>query len=56
MKEKKLIKLTVEIPEDLAAFLDEMVRKGEARSVSEAVRNCIALAKAKRLKGVVVYY
>ena len=56
MKEKKTVKISVEIPEDLALFLDEMVRKGEARNISEAVRNCIALAKAKKLKGVVVFY
>jgi Arc/MetJ-type ribon-helix-helix transcriptional regulator len=42
----------VRLPEELTEFLKDMVRRGEAESLSQAVRRCIALAKTYMPEGV----
>jgi Arc/MetJ-type ribon-helix-helix transcriptional regulator len=35
----------VRLPEELAEYLEDMVRRGEAESLSQAVRRCVSIAK-----------
>jgi len=44
-KRKYPYRLNAYIPNELAEHLQEMVRSGQAESISQAVRRCISLAK-----------
>jgi Arc/MetJ-type ribon-helix-helix transcriptional regulator len=39
------VRLTVNVPKELAVFLDEMIKKGIAENTSQAIRKCIYTAK-----------
>jgi Arc/MetJ-type ribon-helix-helix transcriptional regulator len=44
-KKRFEISIHVNLPAELAEFLEEMVRKGAAETISQAARKCIAIAK-----------
>jgi len=44
-KKKFEVRITVHLPQKLADFLDELVEKGVAENISQAVRTCIAVCK-----------
>jgi len=44
-KKQYTFRAHVLLPAELAEYLQEMVRSGQAESVSQAVRRCISLAK-----------
>jgi len=47
MPKKKMFeaKVTVNLPEHLMNFLEDMVRTGYSETISGAIRKCIAVAK-----------
>jgi len=44
-KRKYSYRLEAWLPNELGKYLEEMVRTGQAESISQAVRRCISLAK-----------
>jgi len=44
-KKKFKVRMEVWLPTELAEFLEDMVQKGVAESLSQALRKCIAVAK-----------
>lgn len=44
-KKKFEVRIDVWLPQELAEFLEDMVRKDVAESLSQALRKCVAVAK-----------
>ena len=44
-KKQYTYRLEAWLPNELGKYLEEMVRAGQAESISQAVRRCISLAK-----------